>query len=103
MDKIDGAMIFMACVLFLALVVVSDYESFEQSCGAPKTPMDNLTTFLDYDLTSDGVYDFDDYHCVHFSIALAENGYRLSAFQQLGAWKYGRGVLRSVGTDTPKV
>ena len=73
MDKIDGAMIFMACALFLAIVVLADYESFERGYGAPKTPMDNLTSFLADDQTSDRVYDFDDYHCVHFSIALTEN------------------------------
>ena len=65
-----SALIFMACVLFLAIVVVSGYEETAQT---PSGQNKSLKHFLEDDLTSRGVYDWDNYHCVHLSVALTEN------------------------------
>lgn len=71
MDEIPtSALILMACIAFLAIVVISGYE---ESLETPEGSNKSLKQFLEDDLTSKGVYDWDNYHCVHFSVALAEN------------------------------
>lgn len=67
MKTTDYILIFPACVLFISIVVISDYEEM------PEDGNTSLKQFLEDDLTSDGVYDWDYYHCVHFSVALTEN------------------------------
>ena len=63
-------LVFMASVLFLATVVVSGYE---EAAETPAGQNKSLKQFLEDDLTSMGVYNWNDYHCVHFSVDLAEN------------------------------
>ena len=63
-------LIFLACITFLALVVISGYEE-RAEVAEGQNP--SLKQFLEDDTTSEGVYDWDYYHCVHFSVALASN------------------------------
>ena len=65
-----STLIIMACIAFLAIVVISGYEERAEMAEG-RNP--SLKQFLEDDTTSAGVYDWDYYHCVHFSVALASN------------------------------
>lgn len=108
MKTTDYALILMALILFVAIVHLSNYEAIEESYRAPQTPLDNLTTFLEDDTTSDGVYYWDDYHCVHFSVDLVDNltvaGYNATpvvlATARPGLWSH---MVVSVNLDNETV
>ena len=65
-DKTDKLLIGTLCITIVALIAMS-------VCAESPEPHTPLEKFIAEDNTDDHIYDLDNYHCVHFSIALTQN------------------------------
>ena len=65
-NKTDKLLLGALCIIIVALITMSVYAELPEL----HTPLEK---FITEDNTDDHIYDLDNYHCVHFSIALTQN------------------------------